>query len=60
MFFPEVYKANPSHVLDVAHICGLCKSLVRFMRSFPLHKLRVFKKRFVQELDDHAVATIRA
>ena len=27
------------------------------MKSFHLHKLRIIKKRFVQELDDHSVAT---
>ena len=28
------------------------------MRSFPLHKLRVIKRRFIQELDDHLVAAL--
>ena len=28
---------------------------MRFVRSFPLHKLRIIKRRFVQELDDHLV-----
>ena len=40
--------------------CYLCKSLVRPVKSFPLHKLRIIKKRFVQELDDHSVAAIKA
>ena len=39
---------------------SLCKSLMRSMRSFPLHKLRVIKRRFIQELDNHSVAVIRA
>ena len=30
------------------------------MRSFPLHKFRVIKRRFVQELDDHSVATLKS
>ena len=29
------------------------------MRSFPLHKLRIIKRRFIQELDDHSVATLK-
>ena len=32
---------------------------MRFVRSFPLHKLRIFKRRFVQELDNHSVATLK-
>ena len=32
---------------------------VRSVRSFPLHKLRIIKRRFVQELDDHSVAAIK-
>ena len=32
---------------------------MRFVRSFPLHKLRIIKRRFVQELDDHSVATLK-
>ena len=33
---------------------------MRFVRSFPLHKFRVIKRRFVQELDDHSVATLKS
>ena len=33
---------------------------MRSVRSFPLHKLRVIKRRFVQELDDHSVATLKS
>ena len=29
---------------------------MRSVRSFPLHKLRIIKRRFVQELDNHSVA----
>ena len=29
------------------------------MRSFPLHKLRIIKRRVVQELDDHSVAALK-
>ena len=29
------------------------------MRSFPLHKLKIIKRRFVQELDDHSVAALK-
>ena len=32
---------------------------MRSVRSFPLHKFRVIKRRFVQELDDHSVATLK-
>ena len=32
---------------------------MRSVRSFPLHKLRIIKRRFVQELDDHSVATLK-
>ena len=30
------------------------------MRSFPLYKLRVIKRRSVQELDDHSVAALKS
>ena len=30
---------------------------MRSVRSFPLHKLRIIKRRFVQELDNHSAAT---
>ena len=33
---------------------------MRSVRSFPLHKLRIIKRRFVQELDDHSVATLKS
>ena len=33
--------------------CGLCESLVRSLRSFPSHKLRVFKEKIFLHLDDH-------
>ena len=29
------------------------------MRSFPLHKLRIIKRRFIQELDDHSVVALK-
>ena len=29
------------------------------MKSFPLHKLRIIKRKFVQKLDDHSVATLK-
>ena len=32
---------------------------MRFVRSYPLHKLRIIKRRFIQELDDHSVATLK-
>ena len=32
---------------------------MRSVRSFPLHKFRVIKRRFVQELDDHSVAALK-
>ena len=32
---------------------------MKSVRSFPLHKLKVIKRRFVQELDDHSVATLK-
>ena len=32
---------------------------MRSVSSFPLHKLRIIKRRFVQELDDHAVAALK-
>ena len=33
---------------------------MRSVRSFPLHKLRVIKRRFVQELDDYSVAALKS
>ena len=32
---------------------------MRSIRSFSLHKLRIIKRRFVQELDDHSVAALK-
>ena len=32
---------------------------MRPVRSFPLHKLRIIKRRFIQELDDHSVAALK-
>ena len=32
---------------------------MRSVRSFPLHKFRVIKRRFIQELDDHSVAALK-
>ena len=29
------------------------------MRSFPLHKFRIIKRKIVQKLDDHSVAALR-
>ena len=33
---------------------------MRFVRSFSLHKLRVIKRSFVQQLDDHSVAALKS
>ena len=33
---------------------------MRSVRSFPLHKLRVIKRRFIQELNDHLVAALKS
>ena len=32
---------------------------MRSVRSFLLHKLRIIKRIFVQELDDHSIATLK-
>ena len=32
---------------------------MRSVRSFPLRKFRIIKRRFVQELDDHLVVTLK-
>ena len=32
---------------------------MRSVRSFPLRKLRIIKRRFVQELDYHSVVTLK-
>ena len=32
---------------------------MRFVGSFPLHKLKIIKRRFIQELDDHLVAVLK-
>ena len=34
--------------------CGLCESLVRSLRRFPLHILRVFKEKIFLHLDDQS------
>ena len=33
---------------------------MRSVRSFPLHKFRVIKRRFVQEHDDHSIAALKS
>ena len=33
---------------------------MRSVRSFPLHKLRVIKRKFIQELDDHSIAALKS
>ena len=33
---------------------------MRSVRSFPLYKLRVIKRRFIQELDDHSIAALKS
>ena len=33
---------------------------MRSVRSFPLHKLRIIKRRFFQELDDHLVFALKS
>ena len=32
---------------------------MRSVRSFPLQKLRIIKRKFVQELDDHSLAALK-
>ena len=32
---------------------------MRSVRRFPLHKLRIIKRRFIQELDDHLVTALK-
>ena len=32
---------------------------MRSVRSFPLHKFRIIKRRFVRELDDHSIAALK-
>ena len=32
---------------------------MRSLWNFPLHKLRIIKRRFVQELDDHSVTALK-
>ena len=32
---------------------------MKSVRSFPLHKLRIIKRRFVQEIGDHSVAALK-
>ena len=32
---------------------------MRSVRSFPLHKFRIIKRRFVQKLNDHSVAALK-
>ena len=32
---------------------------MRSVRSFSLHKLRIIKRRFIQELDDHLVTALK-
>ena len=32
---------------------------MRFVRSFPLHKLGIIKRRFIQKLDDYLVVALK-
>ena len=32
---------------------------MRSVRSFPLHKLRIIKRKFVHSLDDHSLAALK-
>ena len=32
---------------------------MRSVKSFPLHKLRIIKRRFIQELDDHSIDALK-
>ena len=33
---------------------------MKSVRSFPLHKRRIIKRRFIQELDDHSIAALKS
>ena len=59
LFFCPRYRRQTLATFQCCSYCCLCKSLARSVRNFPLHKLRIIKRRFVQELDDHSVAAIR-
>ena len=52
-------KANPSHVLLVAHIAVCVNFLWDLWGAFLYTNLGLSRRRFLQELDDHSVAAIK-
>ena len=53
LIYPRYIKETLATCLCCSY-CGLCEFLVRSLRSFPSHKLRVFKEKIFLHLDDHS------
>ena len=53
LIYPKYIRETLATFLCCSY-CGLCESLVRFLRRFPSHKLRVLKKKNFLHLDDHS------
>ena len=52
LIYPKYIRETLATFLCCSY-CSLCESLVRSLRSFPSHKLRVFKEKNFLHLDDH-------
>ena len=53
LIYPRYIKETLATFLSGSY-CGLCESLMRSLRRFPSHKLRVFKEKNFLHLDDHS------
>ena len=53
LIYPRYIRENLATFLCGSY-CGLCESLVRSLKRFPSHKLRVFKEKNFLHLDDHS------
>ena len=53
LIYPRYIRETLATFLCCSYCC-LCESLVRSLRRFPSHKLRVFKEKIFLHLDDHS------
>ena len=53
LIYPRYIRETLATFLGCSY-CGLCESLVRSLRRFPSHKLRIFKEKNFLHLDDHS------
>ena len=53
LIYPKYIRGTLAMFLCCSYCC-LCESLVRSLRRFPSHKLRVFKEKIFLHLNDHS------